>query len=467
MSVNKKIVYGLDEIPKPLSKAFALGLQHVLTMFGATVAVPLLVAPAMGMDAGQTALLVAAAMLSAGVATLLQVNLGTRLPIVQGMSFAFLGPFFAIIAAVTGRGGDAATIMTYITGAIILGSLVEMFIGFSGLIGKIRNVLTPVVIGPVIALIGLSLYGSGAPMAGQNWLLSGLVIVLIFFLTLVVGRKKPIFSVFSILASVIITYLLAVILTVTGIYTIATPGFVDFAPVINAQWFRLNVIFPWGAPRFDLGFFLVVLAGYLASTIESYGDYHAMASAAAVPELSGKQVSLGIGMEGIGCFLAGIFGGLANTSYTENIGLVGLTGVASRYVVNIGAGILIFLGIFAKFGGAVATIPSPIVGGLYCALFGLIAAIGISNAAKADLSSMRNLMIIGFILFMGLSVPTYFTGLEAAGTPFVIEGAVWLSEIITTIGKTSMAVAAFLGLILDNLIPGTAQERGISSKVEQ
>lgn len=135
--------------------------------------------------------------------------------------------------------------------------------------------------------------------------------------------------------------------------------------------------------------------------------------------------------------------------------------MASRYVVNVGAGILIFLGIFAKFGAVVATIPSPIVGGLYCSLFGLIAAVGVSNAAKADLSSMRNLMIMGFILFMGLSVPAYFSGLEAAGTPFVIEGATWLSDIITTIGKTSMAVAAILGLILDNIIPGTPEERGI------
>ena len=459
---NKKIVYRLDDVPKPFSRAFALGLQHVLTMFGATVAVPLIIAPAMGMDASQTALLVAAAMLSAGVATLIQVNFGTRLPLVQGMSFAFLGPFFAIIAAVSGRGGSAAEIMTYITGAIILGAIIEALIGFSGMMGKIKNILTPVVIGPVIALIGLALYNAGAPIAGTNWLLSGLVIILIFVLTLVVGRKKPLFSVFSILTSVIIVYLLALVLTLTGIYTAGTPGFVDFAPVVNAQWFRFNIFFPWGMPRFDLGFFLVILAGYLASTIESFGDYHSIAAVADAPEPTGKQISRGIGAEGIACFFAGIFGGLANTSYTENIGLVGITGVASRYIVNIGAGILIFLGIFGKFGGAVATIPSPIVGGLYCALFGLIAAIGISNTAKADLSSMRDLMIIGFILFMGLSVPAYFKGLADAGTPFVIVGATWLSDIITTIGQTSMAVAAILGLILDNVIPGTPEERGIS-----
>lgn len=463
MSEKNKMLYRLEDVPKPFSKAFALGLQHVLTMFGATVAVPLLVAPAMGMDAGQTALLVAAAMLSAGVATLLQVNFGTHLPIVQGMSFAFLGPYFAIIAAVSGGGADPATVMTYITGAILLGAVVEAVIGFSGLMGKIKKILTPVVIGPVVTLIGLSLFESGAPKAGTNWFLSGLVIILIFVFSLIVGRKKPVFSSFSILTAVVIVYLIALILTLTGFYDPSTPGYVDFAPVKSADWFRINLVFPWGMPRFDLGFFLVILAGYLASIIESYGDYHAIASIVQTSELKPAQINKGIGMEGVACFLAGIFGGLSNTSYSENIGLVGLTRVASRYVVNVGAVILIILGIFGKFGGAVATIPEPIVGGLYCSLFGLIAAVGISNTAKADLTSSRNLLIIGFILFMGLSIPAYFNSLEAAGTPFVIEGATWLSDIINNIGKTSMAVAAIFGLILDNLIPGTPKERGIEA----
>lgn len=456
MSENQRMVYNLNDIPKPFTKAMGLGIQHVLTMFGATVAVPLLLAPAMGMNAEQTALLVAAAMLSAGVATLLQVNFGTRLPIVQGMSFAFLGPFFAIISVIGGRGGTPAEIMSYIAGAIMLGAFIEMFIGFSGLMGKIQNILSPVVIGPVIALIGLALFGAGAPMAGQNWLLSGIVIVSIFYFTLVLGRRKPMISLFAILISVVLAYTVAVVLTLTG-FLAGVPGAVDFSPIANAPLLRFNVILPWGMPRFDFGFFVAVLAAYLASIIESYGDYHAISSAAKAPELTGKQVSRGIGMEGVGCFFAGMFGGLANTSYTENIGLVALTGVASRYVVNIGAVVLIFLGIFGKFGGAVATIPGPIIGGLYTALFGLIAAIGISNTAKADLSSMRNMMIIGFILFMGLSVPAYFAGLEEP----VFAGIPWLSNIVTTIGSTGMAVAAILGLILDNVIPGTLEERGI------
>jgi solute carrier family 23 (nucleobase transporter), member 1 len=451
----QKMVYTLDEIPKPFPKALGLGIQHVLTMFGATIAVPLLLGPIMGFSPEQVGILVASVMLCSGVATFFQVNFGTRLPIIQGVSFSFLGPFFGIIGA-TAAMGPAVT-MQHIAGAIMLGSLVEMLVGFTGLIGKLQKFVSPVVIGPVIALIGLSLFQIGAPYAGANWILSGLVIVGAFVFALIIGPKKPFFSLFPILMAVVVAYVVALLM-----------GKVDFGIVQTAPWFRLpwgegGWFFPWGLPKFEVGFFLVVLAGYLASIIESYGDYHAINAAAQGPPLTDKQVSRGIGMEGLGCFVTSILGGFASTSYTENIGLVGLTKVASRYVVNVGVVVLVILGIFGKFGAVVATIPGPIVGGLYCTLFGLIASIGLSNSAKADLSSMRNQLIMGFILFMGLSVPAYFNGVPGLGIDpanISFPGAVWLEGIITTIGTTGMAVAAILGLILDNIIPGTREERG-------
>lgn len=447
MSEPKKMVYTLDEIPKPFTKALGLGIQHVLTMFGATVAVPLILSPALGMSPQQTAILVASVMLASGVATFFQVNFGTRLPIIQGVSFSFLGPFFAIIGLTIAGGPEVS--MQYIAGAIILGALVEMLVGFTGLIGKVQKYVSPVVIGPVIALIGLALYQAGAPMAGQNWWLAGTVIVLAFVFALILGPKQPFFSLFPILLAVIGAYLLALVL-----------GVVDFTAVTASPWIRSpwgpgGWVLPWGVPKFEIGFLLIVLAGYLASMIESYGDYHAIAEAAQAPPLTDKQISRGIGFEGVGCFFTGLFGGFASTSYTENIGLVGLTRVASRYVVNIAVILLILMGIVGKFGGLVATIPGAIVGGLYCTLFGLIASIGISNSAKADLSSMRNQMIMGFILFMGLSVPYYF---QTAGVSFE---PLWLSNIVVSIGSTGMAVAAILGLILDNVIPGTEEERGL------
>lgn len=447
MSEVRKMVYTLDEIPKPFGKALGLAIQHVLTMFGATVAVPLIIAPALGASPEQIAVLVASVMLASGIATFFQVNFGTRLPIIQGVSFSFLGPFFAIIGMTVAGGVEVS--MQHIAGAILLGAIVEMLIGFTGLIAKLKKYTSPVVIGPVIAMIGLALYTAGAPMAAANWWLAITVIVFAFFFSLILGPKKPFFALFPILLAIIVAYVLAIIL-----------GEVSFDAVRNAPWIRLpwgpgGWILPWGMPKFEVGFFLIILAGYLASIIESYGDYHSINTASDGPPLTNKQISRGIGMEGLGCFVGALFGGLASTSYTENIGLVGLTKVASRYVVNVAVVILILMGIIGKFGGLVATIPGAIVGGLYCTLFGMIASIGISNSAKADLGSMRNQMIMGFILFMGLSLPYYFSTAGIAFEPM------WLSNIVVSIGSTGMAVTAILGLILDNVIPGTDEERGL------
>jgi solute carrier family 23 (nucleobase transporter), member 1 len=459
-----QMIYGIDDVPKPLPKAVGLGLQHVLTMFGATVAVPLLLGPAMGMDRAELAILVSAVMVASGVATFLQVTIGTRLPIIQGVSFAFLGPFFAIIAATAGGG----ITMQYIAGAIIAGAVLEAVIGYSGLFGVIRRFITPVTIGPVIMLIGLALFTVGAPQAGLDWNMALLVIIGTFLFALVLAPKMGFFKLFPILLAVLVAYTAALALSAVGVYDAGHPSNVTFAGVADAPWFRLwgegGLLFPWGLPQFSLGFILATLAGYLASMIESFGDYFAVARAAGAEEPTEQQVNRGIGAEGIGCALSGVFGGFSSTSYSENIGLVAITRVASRYVVMIAAGFLVLLGLVAKFGAVVATIPAPIVGGLYCTLFGLIAAIGMQAASRADLNSHRNLLIMGFILFMGLSVPAYFQGVPAIGFAAheVMVGPDWFRSMIQTIGTTGMAVAAILGIILDNVIPGTDVERGIA-----
>lgn len=463
---NGRVIYGLDDIPKPFTRAFFLGLQHVLTMFGATVAVPLLLGPAMGFNAEEIALLVSSVMIASGVATALQVNLGTRLPIIQGVSFAFLGPFFAII----GVHGKAS--MPYIAGAIIVGGIIEAIVGYTGLIGKLKKIISPIVIGPVIALIGLSLWGVAAPQAGLNWWLGGMTVVLAFLFGLVLAPKNRFFQMFPILLAVVTTYTVALIASVTGLMSPDTPGYISFAAVANAPWFRYDfwnigeggLIFPWGWPKFTLAFIIATLAGYLSSMIESFGDYHTISYVSTGKDPTVEQINKGIGAEGVACIGTAIFGGFASTSYTENIGLVTMTRVASRYVTNIAAVLLIFLGLFSKFGALVATIPAPIVGGLYMTLFGLIASVGLSALMKADMNSHRNQMIVGFSLFMGLSLPAYFTGVPWLGyqsQTITISGAQWLGDIIQIIGSTGMAVAAIFGLLLDNLIPGTPEERGL------
>ena len=474
-------IFGLEDRPA-LPQAVVLGAQHVLTMFGATVSVPLLFGPVMGLSPGQTAVLISSVMLASGVATLLQTTIGSRLPIVQGVSFSFLAAFFLIVgeahkeAAATGVAAGPLA-MQYIAGAILLGAVVEITIGFSGLVGTLRRFLSPVVIGPVIMLIGLALFQHGAPKAGTHWPISGLTIVLVILFSLIFSRKNRFFRLFPILTAVLAVSFLCFILSKAGVFPEGHPSYVSLVAVQESQWFRFgDLIFPWGAPKFHLGFFFAVLAGYLASMIESIGDYHAVSYMSGEGDPTSKQLSRGIGAEGIGCAITGLVGGFASTSYSENIGLIGLTKVGSRWVVQIGGVILVLLGIFGKFGGFAAAIPGPVVGGLYCALFGLIAAIGVQQLAKADLSSDRNLFIAGFSLFMGLSVPAYFAakgsaeGLQVGQTLALYrptaEGLLaalptTLAGIVASIGSTGMAVAAIFGILLDNLVPGTLKERGI------
>ncbi len=580
------VIYGLDDKP-PLPKAFVLALQHVLTMFGATVAVPLLLGPAMGMTPDQIGILVSSVMICSGVATLLQVTIGSRLPIIQGVSFSFLGAFFFIIGTVARDSAVAAAdkgavSMQYIAGAIMAGALIEAVVGFSGLMGKLRKVLTPVVIGPVIMLIGLALFPFGAPWAGLDWPVAGVVIALIIVFSLVLAKRSRIIQIFPILLAILIGYGICSVGTATGLYrprltllsasempkapklddeteerdlypsagvpdylvkvsfppnlddaekkrelrkasaagaaalggaawvvedsevaalgweritgdaadwgdwiavksALVPQGFqdahvnvgdwsyVDVSSVGGASWVKPynQIFFPWGWPKWSLAFFFAVLAGFMASMIESFGDYHACSVMAGGGDPTPAQVSRGIGSEGLGCFSTGILGGFSSTSYSENIGLVGITKVGSRYVVMIGAFILLGLGFLTKLGALVATMPRPIVGALYCALFGLISAVGIQQLSKADLRSDRNLMIAGFSLFMGLSVPAFFS---AAGDRVVGTMLLWLPEAVAgplgevtiAVGSSGMAVAAILGLILDNVIPGTAEERGIA-----
>jgi len=192
--------------------------------------------------------------------------------------------------------------------------------------------------------------------------------------------------------------------------------------------------------------------------VESIGDYYACARLSGAPTPNKDTINRGITFEGIGCLVAGIFGtGNGTTSYSENIGAIGLTRVGSRRVVQAGAVIMILLGMVSKFGALFTTIPQPIVGGMYCAMFGMIVAVGLSNLQFVDLNSARNLFILGFAFFMGLSVPEYF-----AQQPMQFEPA-WVASILNTLGSTGMAVGAFTALALDNTILGTDEERGLKA----
>jgi nucleobase transporter 1/2 len=455
---NHNLLYGIEDRP-PLRETIILGFQHYLTMFGSTVAIPLLLAPVFGItDPVQKGWLIATMFFVSGITTILQTTWGNRLPIVQGGTFSFLAPTFAIcsMAALANVGWEVR--MQHVQGAIIAGSFFEILIGASGMVGRLLRFVGPVTIAPTIALIGLALFKFGAPEAGKYWPIGGLTILLIILFSQYFSRRHRTFELYPILLAILTAWSVAAIGTVLGFFPAGHPAYTSLENLRNAPWLRIPYPFQWGWPQFGIAALVGMLAGYIASIVESIGDYYACARLSGAPVPTGKVISRGITFEGIGCLVAGIFGtGNGTTSYSENIGAIGLTRVGSRRVVQAGGWIMILLGTVSKFGALFTTIPSPIVGGMYCAMFGMIASVGLSNLQFVDLNSARNLFILGFAFFMGLSVPEYFVL-----HPLVIEGQFqWVGNIITTLGSTGMAVGAFIALVLDNTIPGTDEERGL------
>ena len=456
---NNNLLYGIDDKP-PMVETVVLGLQHYLTMFGSTLAIPLILSKPLGLEDKPVELgwLIATMFFVSGITTLLQTTWGNRLPIVQGGTFSFLAPTFAIcgMAALAQAGWEVR--MQHVQGAIIAGSLVEIAVGATGLVGRLLRFVGPITIAPTIALIGLALFKFGAPKAGEHWPIGGLTIILIILFSQYLKSKYRSFELYPILLAILMAWAVAAILTITGVFTAGHPSFTSLENLRNAPWFRVPYPLQWGIPQFGIAAFVGMLAGYIASMVESIGDYYACARLSGAPTPDERIINRGITFEGIGCLVAGIFGtGNGTTSYSENIGAIGLTRVGSRRVVQAGALIMILLGTVSKFGALFTTIPSPIVGGMYCAMFGMIAAVGLSNLQFVDLNSARNLFILGFAFFMGLSVPEYF-----AVHPLTLEPE-WLANIINTLGSTGMAVGAFIALLLDNTVPGTDEERGLTA----
>jgi nucleobase transporter 1/2 len=377
---------------------------------------------------------------------------------VQGGTFSFLAPAISIcgMAALAEAGWEVR--MRHVQGAVILGSVFEIGIGYSGAVGKLLRFVGPLTIAPTIALIGLALFQFGAPVAGTHWGIGGLTIALIIVFSQYMRGTHRAFELFPIMLGILIAWGVSWLMTAIGVFGEGHPAAVSTQTVRDAAWFRVPFPFQWGMPVFGAAAAVGMLAGYLASIVESVGDYYACARLAGAPVPDEKTINRGIGMEGVGCLVAGVFG-TANgtTSYSENIGAIGLTRVGSRRVVQVGAGLMILLATFGKFGALFTTIPQPIVGGMYCAMFGMIASVGLSSLQFVDLNSARNLFILGFALFMGLSVPQYFDA-----NPVVLEPA-WIADVINTLGKTGMAVGALISLVLDNTIPGSDEERGLTA----
>ena len=470
---SSMVEYGIEDKP-PAGESALLGFQHYLTMIGATVAIPLALAGLMGMPDAQTGQLIGTFFVVSGIATLAQTTIGNRYPIVQGGTFSMLAPAIAIITVLANAGAGWNEIIRYLMGAVIVAGLVEVLIGYFGVMGYLKRHVGPLVIAPVIALIGLALFSVPQIATAQtSWWLIGLTVVLIVAFSQYLDQYNRVFRLYPVLLGLATAWIVAALLSVTGVTPTDAPGYVDLGAVAAAPLIRPIVPFQWGMPLFRTSFIIGMFAGMLASVVESFGDYHSVARMAGRGAPSARRINHGIGMEGFGNTFAGIMGtGNGSTSYTENVGAIGITGVASRYVVQIGAIVMIVVGFIGYAGALFATIPAPLIAGLYLVMFGQIAAVGLSNLQFVDLDRQRNIFIVGFALFAGLAIPAYMGAVESAaafqqgmaGVPLLgpVLGTELVAQTVYVIGSTGMAVGGIIAFFLDNTIPGTREERGLN-----
>lgn len=392
---NSGLLYRIEDRPN-LQLSILLGFQHIVAAFGGIVAVPLVIGPAIGVDVRTTAMLVSATIFVAGLATIIQARgiykIGAKLPCIMGTSFTFVGPAITVGTSM-GLAG--------IFGATILGSFIEMIL--SRFIKPLMKFFPPVVTGTVVTLIGLTLVpvsmdwcagGIGSPTYGS---ITNICIALMV-MVIVVGFNiygKGVLSSSSILIGMLVGYLACIPI-----------GLVDFTPIKEASWIGLPgipVILEHGI-KFSLAGVAPFIIAYLVTTIETVGCLIAIGEASDI-KTSSEQLSKGVFADGLGSFLAGFFGVCPNTTFSQNIGLIPITKVASRHVVIISGVIMMLLGIFPKLGALVASIPSPVLGGAGIVMFGVVAASGIKTLSKVNINN-RNLIIISVSIALGLGITT-------------------------------------------------------------
>ncbi|OWF56540.1 solute carrier family 23 member 1-like [Mizuhopecten yessoensis] len=493
------LLYSVEEVP-PWGLCILLGFQHYLTAFGGIVTVPLILNGVFCIAEDRVGLseLIGTIFFCSGMATLLQTTLGVRLPIIQGGSFTFLTPTFALLSLPkwSCEYTEAANGLRNITdlppygslghqeiwhmrlrevqGAIMVASLFQVVIGFSGLMGVVLRFIGPLAVTPTVALIGLGLFPEAADLASKQWYIAVMTMVLIalfsqYLRNITLPRcgsyKLPIFKLFPVLIAMMSAWGICGILTAAGVFPTDQNGWgyeartdTKLDVLRDSKWFRFPYPGQWGVPTVSTAGVFGMLAGVISSMIESVGDYIACARLSGAPPPPDHAVNRGIGMEGIGCILAGAWGsGSGTTSYSENIGAIGITKVGSRRVVQVGGCMMLILGCLGKFGALFVTIPDPVIGGMFLIMFGMVVSVGLSNLQFVDLSSSRNIFVLGTSLFFGLSFPVWIKDHPNS----IDTGNEVVDQILSVLLGTNMFVGGVVGLVLDNTVPGTDEERGI------
>ncbi|KAE8124174.1 hypothetical protein FH972_019081 [Carpinus fangiana] len=467
--------------PPRWPEAILLGFQHYLVMLGTTVLIPTALVPQMGGGNEEKAKVIQTLLFVAGLNTLLQSLFGSRLPAVIGGSYTFVPTTISII--LSGRFSNVQDpidkfnrTMRAIQGALIVASTLQIVLGFSGLWRNVTRFLSPLSAVPLVALTGFGLYEFGFPGVAKCVEI-GLpeLIILVFisqYMPHVLHSGKDVFVRFAVIFSVVIVWIYAHLLTVGGAYNGAAPktqiscrtdraGLIDGAP-----WIRVPYPFQWGAPSFDAGEAFAMMMASFVALVESTGAFIAVSRFASATMLPPSIISRGVGWQGVGILLSGLFGTVNGSSVSvENAGLLALTRVGSRRVVQISAGFMIFFSILGKFGAVFASIPAPIIAALYCLFFAYVGAGGLSFLQFCNLNSFRTMFILGFSIFVGLSVPQYFNEYTVVnGYGPVHTSGRWFNDIVNVPFSSEAFVAGCVAYFLDNTLHrrdgGIRKDRG-------
>ncbi|KAK4363237.1 hypothetical protein RND71_018478 [Anisodus tanguticus] len=470
------------------SETVLLAFQNYILVLGTSVMIPSALVPLMGGSDGDKAKVIQTLLFVAGINTLLQALFGTRLPAVVGARVAIFTmgsrPYFGLPRMLWHwkRFKDLTVLQRFvhtmraIQGALIVAASIQIILGYSQVWGLFSRFFSPLGMAPVVGLVGFGLFQRGFPALG-NCVEIGLPMLL-----LVIGlsqylknvkpmRDFPIFERFPVLICVTIIWIYSVILTASGAYldkhAITQHNCrTDRANLIStAPWFKFPYPLQWGPPTFAAGHSFAMMSAVLVSMVESTGAYMAASRLAIATPPPAYILSRGIGLQGIGVLLDGLFGTCTGSTVSvENVGLLGLTRVGSRRVVQISAGFMIFFSMLGKFGAVFASIPLPIYAALYCVLFGLVGSVGLSFLQFTNLNCMRNLIITGLSLFLGISIPQFFNEYwYPARHGLVQTNAGWFNAFINTIFTSPPMVGLIVAVFLDNTldVENAKKDRGM------
>ncbi|MCQ1529119.1 uracil-xanthine permease family protein [Lutispora saccharofermentans] len=428
-----KPILGIDDKPNTWWESLLYGWQHTLVDISPFV-LPLLVATAAGLGPDEGAVWVSRGLFGMGLATLLQTTFGNKLPIIQGPSATVTGALTSVVALYG---------MPAMWGAILVGGIIEMLLGATRVLGVLRKMFPVVVSGVVVMSIGYSLgrtavgwmIGDGS---ASNFILAAATILLIFILQFttkniangIISRGSIFFSIWII-----------------GLGLAGVMGKVDWALVASKPWFAFPGFFPYGGPGFGWKFIggaiIGVFVGYLGSIVESIGDY------AATCAVSGetyrvKHMNKGIMAEGLGCIIASIFGGIPVSSYTQNIGIISTTKIASRYVVKVSACILLLYGLSPKFGALLVAIPRSIIGAVFVIVCGSIVTSGIQLVSSAK-PTTANSFLVGTTMLFAVGIPVY-------ATYGISEWTKAQTPLIQLFLTNTVVIAVLVGIVLHLLL---------------